>query len=99
MSCTSVKITRVGEIGVASVLASEGVRAVVARDGAIVVGAQKVGHVSASLDHDAIQARLSMVCTPSIRNPYLEIEPEILWVYTDLEQYNDVLSNTYWRVN
>lgn len=55
--------------------------------------------ITATLSHEAIQARLSMVCTPSIRTPYLEISPEILWVYSDLEQYNDVLSNTYWNIN
>ena len=45
-----------------------------------------------------IGVRLSPVCTPSIRNPYLEIEPEVLWVYADMVQYNDVISNTYWRI-
>ena len=79
MSCTTVKITRVGEIGAGAELASEKI------------------HASAS--RTPFSARLSMVCRPSIRTPYLEISPEILWVYSDLEQYNDVLSNTFWHVN
>lgn len=99
MSCTSVKITRVGDIGMSAELASEGIRACIARDGAIIVEAGKVGHISASMDHDAIRVRMSMVCTPSIRTPYLEIEPEIIWVYYDLESMNDVSSNTTWHIN
>lgn len=79
MSCTTVKITRVGGIGVGAELASE--------------------KITASASRTPIHARLSLVCRPSIRTPYLEISPEILWVYSDLEQYNDVLSNTYWHIN
>lgn len=30
--------------------------------------------------------------------PYLEIEPEIIWVYPDWSAYNDVYSNTTWNV-
>lgn len=31
--------------------------------------------------------------------PYLEIAPEMIWVYTDWSAYNDVYSNTTWNVN
>ena len=31
--------------------------------------------------------------------PYLEISPQIIWVYPDLETDNDVYSNTTWNVN
>lgn len=30
--------------------------------------------------------------------PYLEIEPEVIWVYPDWSAYNDVYSNTTWNV-
>lgn len=30
--------------------------------------------------------------------PYLEIEPELIWVYPDWSAYNDVYSNTTWNV-
>lgn len=99
MSCTSVKITRVGAIGVGAELSSEGIRAGLTRDAIGIRCTKAQTGITSTLDHEAIQARLSMVCTPSIRTPYLEISPEILWVYSDLEQYNDVLSNTYWNVN
>lgn len=79
MSCTTVKITRVGEIGAGAELASEKI------------------HASAS--RTPISARLSMVCRPSIRTPYLEISPEIIWVYPDWSAYNEVYSNTNWTVN
>lgn len=31
-------------------------------------------------------------------HPYLEIEPELIWVYTDWSAHNDVHSNTTWDV-
>lgn len=99
MSCTSVKITRIGGIGAASELASEGIRAGLSRDGALGLRCSKMDTgVTVSLEREAIRARASMVCTPSIRTPYLEIEPTILWVYPDLERTNDVFSNTYWNI-
>ena len=30
--------------------------------------------------------------------PYLEIAPELIWVYPDWSAYNDVYSNTTWNV-
>lgn len=30
--------------------------------------------------------------------PYLEIEPELIWVYPDWSAHNDVYSNTTWNV-
>lgn len=30
--------------------------------------------------------------------PYLEIEPDILWVFPDIESVNEVFSNTSWNV-
>ena len=100
MSCIAVKITRVGEIGVSSELASEGIGVGIVREGALGVRCSKLDTgITATLTHEAIQARLSMVCTPSIRTPYLEIEPKILWVYPDWERTNDVYSNTTWHIN
>ena len=31
--------------------------------------------------------------------PYLYIEPEVAWIYEDLETQNDVFSNTNWNIN
>ena len=46
-----------------------------------------------------IFVKIDNFCGQIIPTAYLEIEPEVLWVYSDLEQYNDVLSNTYWHIN
>lgn len=54
--------------------------------------------ISARMTRDAIRARLSLVCTPSIQTPYLEIEPKLIWVYTNIESTNDVFSNTTWHI-
>ena len=52
-----------------------------------------------------LSAWSSMVCAPGLGpepvvpdEKYLEIEPKILWVYADLEAYNDVYSNVSWKV-
>lgn len=99
MSCMSAKITRVGKIGASSELVSEGIRAGMTRAGAMTASCSKVPTgITATLDRDAIRARLSLVCTPSIRTPYLEIEPKLIWVYTNIESTNDVFSNTTWHI-
>lgn len=98
MSCTEVKITRVGGIGAGAELSSEGIRAGLTRDAIGVRCSKMQTGITATLSHDAILARLSMVCTPSIREPYLEIEPKLIWVYTNIESTNDVFSNTYWNI-
>lgn len=100
MSCTSVGITRVGAVGLEIEIASEGIRAGLSCAGAPGVRCSRTpSGMTVTLDRDAIRARLSMVCTPSIRIPFLEIEPEAIWVYPDLESTNDVLSNTNWHIN
>lgn len=46
-----------------------------------------------------ITCRMGLVCKPNIARPYLEINPEVIWVYPDWSAYNDVHSNTHWNVN
>ena len=48
---------------------------------------------------DGIGCTLTYTDRQDISRKYLEIEPEILWVYPDLENYNNVYSNTLWLVN
>jgi hypothetical protein len=42
---------------------------------------------------------MGLVCRPNIAKPYLEIAPEIIWVYPDWSAYNEVYSNTFWNVH
>lgn len=39
---------------------------------------------------------VKLVCNVPV---YLEIRPELIWVYENLDAQNDVLSNTNWNVN
>lgn len=61
--------------------------------------------VSGDLSFDAIckntsiSVQVTTICEPSIGDFYLEIEPELLWVYPDIETYNKVISNTSWVIN
>lgn len=32
-------------------------------------------------------------------DPYLEIEPELIWVYPDMDTSNNVYSNTTWNID
>lgn len=45
-----------------------------------------------------ISAGLEQVCSVNVTVPYLEIEPEIVWV-VDGWAANDVISNTHWNVD
>ena len=55
--------------------------------------------IRASLMPSSIKASISLICSTDISRLYLEIEPEILWVYPDFDNYNNVYSNTQWVVN
>ena len=46
-----------------------------------------------------IRCMFTYVCDVSFQRPYLEISPEIVWIYSDLETSNDVISNTTWYIN
>ena len=46
----------------------------------------------------SLSVQVSTICTPDVSQYYLEIEPEILWVYSTWENYNNVYSNTDWIV-
>lgn len=43
-------------------------------------------------------AKMEQVCTVNVTVPYLEIEPEIVWV-VDGWAANDVISNTHWNID
>ena len=46
-----------------------------------------------------LSVSIAMVCSPDVGGFYLEIEPEMIWVYPDIENYNNVYSNTSWIIN
>lgn len=50
-----------------------------------------------------LQRQLSVVVLERVDEetdlPYLEIEPELIWVYPDIDISNDVLSNLTWNVD
>ena len=52
-------------------------------------GAARVGWIAATLTYapDA-----------PVRDKYLDIEPELIWIFDGLEAYNDVFSNLYWNI-
>lgn len=60
--------------------------------------------VSGDLSFDAIckntsiSVQVTTICEPNVGAFYLEIEPELLWVYPDIETYNKVISNTDWII-
>ena len=79
--------------------------------GCLTVKLTRVGGIEASLTRvcggisatftkvGGMTCRLGLVCKPNILHPYLEIEPELIWVYPDWATDNNVYSNTSWKVN
>lgn len=45
-----------------------------------------------------VRCRMFMICTPSFRNPYLEISPTVVWMLAGWTS-NDVFSNTNWQID
>ncbi len=43
--------------------------------------------------------KIDKFCGQILPTPYLEIEPEMIWVYSDWEIENQVFSNTDWYIN
>lgn len=43
--------------------------------------------------------KIDDVCGQILPTPYLEIEPEIIWVYSGWGVENQVFSNTEWKIN
>ena len=98
MGCLSVTFTRIGGIeadaerigGMACNLSRVGfANAFLSRIGGIEAKAERIG---------GMKCQFSIVCSSGIMPPYLEIAPEILWIWTD-PGYNDVYSNTTWDIN
>ena len=55
-------------------------------------------HSCITLQRQPSGVLLERVCDIS-NIPYLEIEPEFIWVYPDFEVDNDVYSNLTWNIN
>lgn len=65
--------------------------------------------INASIDHlinkeevqivkNRLSVTITLTCSVSISKPYLEIDPEILWIWS-VTGDNDVYSNTVWSLN
>lgn len=55
------------------------------------------------MSHLSLQRQLSVIVLERVGEetdlPYLDIEPELIWVYTDIDVSNNVLSNLTWNVD
>lgn len=60
------------------------------RDGGVEFSAERL---------DGIQCTFTYTDKGDIQKPYLEIEPEVIWVFPDWAVDNDVFSNVTWHVN
>jgi hypothetical protein len=47
---------------------------------------------------DAISAVVGTICDTGPPKPYLDVAPDFVWVYPDIEQYVQVRSNTEWKI-
>lgn len=102
MGCLTGKLTRVGGISVSFDRVSSGISVSLDRVNSFMALLTRIGgdiqtsHVRVGGD---ISVSFGLVCSPNISGPYLNIEPTVLWVYPNLENTNDVYSNTEWEIN
>lgn len=98
MSCLLVKLTRDG-----------GVKSATERIGGISTSVQMMPGMTVSLQKMAgmtgtfsrrggLSCRMYQACRSSIRRPFLEISPEIVWVLAGHTE-NDVYSNVDWNIH
>lgn len=98
MSCLSVEIVRIGGLDGSCARAS-GLQASVAWVGGLGVSVCVAGLLTGNLAWKSdFVAHIQQVCSVNTTEPYLEIEPEIIWL-ADWGATNDVLSNTHWNVD
>ena len=100
MGCVSSILHRVGGITSSLTRGDGGIESSLDRVGGIESSLQYVSGISASLARvSGISSRMGLICRPNIGTPYLEIEPEIIWVYPEWAVDNNVYSNTHWNVD
>ena len=95
----AVKYTRFGGI-VADAERVGGISCTATNVGWMDATATRIGGIDASMERrGGVKCRFSLICTTNIIAPYLEINPEIIWVYPDWSAHNEVYSNTHWNVD
>ena len=99
MGCLTVTYTRLGGM-TASAERVGGISCSATRFGGVSATAERVGGMDASIERvGGMSCRFSLICSTGVVPPYLEINPEIIWVFTDWSAQNDVYSNTHWNVD
>lgn len=99
MGCLNVTYTRLGGITANAELVGR-ISCSASRIGGISTTASRIGGVDTSMERvGGMTCRFSLICTTGVVPLYLEINPEIIWVYPDWSAYNDVYSNTHWNVD
>lgn len=99
MGCLTVTYTRLGGM-TASAERVGGISCSANRFGGVDATAERVGGMDASMERvGGITCRFSLICSTGVVPPYLEISPEVIWVFTDWSAQNEVLSNTRWNVD
>lgn len=97
MGCLSVKITRIGGLD-AELSRIGGMACGLSRIGGLVARFDRVGGMDVHLTRKGgLKARFGLICKSGIVPPYLEINPEVVWIWTE-PAYNDVYSNTRWNI-
>lgn len=99
-SCLVASLDRLGGISSTASRVCGGVTASAAREGGIEADFGRLGGIDAQAERRCgMTARFFLECRTSIRIPYLEIDPDLIWVLAGTSVDNDVISNTYWNVH
>lgn len=98
MSCLQITFTR--EAGMSASVERVGSFATtLTRADSLTARLEREDGLSATLTRKAgLSCQLWQVCSASIRKPYLEISPTVVWVLAGYTE-NDVFSNTNWAID
>lgn len=95
MGCLVTEVRRIGGITVSAKRVGCGLGCTLTSVGGIDFCAERIGGISVrTASAGGINCRMVLVCDVNV--PYLEIEPEMIWV--NPWGTNEVLSNTHWTI-
>lgn len=99
-SCLVSSLDRIGGISSTASRVCGGVTASADREGGMDADLARVGGMDVQTTRrGGLHCAFFLECRTGIRDPYLEISPDLIWVLAGQTSDNDVISNTYWNVH
>ena len=99
-SCLVSSLDRLGDISSGATRVCGGLTASADREGGMDAYLGRVGGMDVqTARRGGLHCAFFLECRTGIRDPYLEISPDLIWVLAGQTSDNEVISNTYWNIH